>query len=91
MQAKPYWYAKKNDPSSKILWIHKWGTRKLAAGTSPAKFFGEPVFETGETTGVANIENPVSADGAYYNLNGQQVANPTKGVYIKNGKKVIIK
>ena len=91
MLAKPYWYAKKNDPSSKILWIHKWGTRKLAAGTSSAKFFGEPVIEIDETTGVTKVVNSVSVDETYYNLNGQQVVNPTKGVYIKNGKKVIIK
>jgi hypothetical protein len=27
----------------------------------------------------------------YYNLNGQLVAHPSKGVYIRNGKKVFIK
>ena len=31
------------------------------------------------------------ADGQYFNLAGQRVANPTKGLYIVNGKKVIIK
>ena len=31
------------------------------------------------------------ADGAVYNLNGMRVANPTKGLYIVNGKKVVIK
>ena len=30
-------------------------------------------------------------DGEYYTLQGVRVANPTKGVYILNGKKVIIK
>lgn len=30
-------------------------------------------------------------DGHIYNLAGQRVANPTKGIYIKNGKKFIIK
>lgn len=30
-------------------------------------------------------------DGLYYNLMGQPVKNPTKGIYIKNGKKVVIK
>lgn len=29
--------------------------------------------------------------GDYYNLNGQRVAQPTKGIYIMNGKKYIIK
>ena len=30
-------------------------------------------------------------DGNYYNMNGQLVTNPTKGLYIFNGKKVILK
>ena len=29
--------------------------------------------------------------GCLYNLNGQRVDNPTKGIYIRNGKKVFIK
>ena len=30
-------------------------------------------------------------DGAYYTLQGQRVVNPGKGLYIKNGKKIVIK
>ena len=30
-------------------------------------------------------------EGVYYTLTGQRVTNPTKGVYIKNGKKVTVK
>ena len=30
-------------------------------------------------------------DGEFYNLAGQRVAQPTKGLYIVNGKKVVIK
>ncbi len=56
-----------------------------------AKFMGEPFFEEDGATGVAKIVIPASTVDTYYNLNGQQVVNPTKGVYIKNGKKVIIK
>ncbi len=29
-------------------------------------------------------------DDAYYNLNGQKVVNPSHGIYIKNGNKVIL-
>lgn len=29
-------------------------------------------------------------DGCIYNLHGQRVINPSKGIYIKNGKKIII-
>jgi hypothetical protein len=31
------------------------------------------------------------ADGAVYNLRGQRVAQPQKGLYIMNGKKTIVK
>ena len=32
-----------------------------------------------------------AADNRYFTLSGQQVARPTKGLYIVNGKKVIVK
>ena len=43
-------------------------------------------------TGIENVSaaKPV-VDGAIYNLNGQKVNNATKGVYIINGRKVVIK
>lgn len=45
----------------------------------------------GETTSIDGL-NVIIEDGNYYNLNGMKVENPTKkGVYIKNGKKVVIK
>lgn len=45
----------------------------------------------GQTTRVEGL-NVFFDDGQYYNLKGQKVDNPTeKGVYIKNGKKVVIK
>lgn len=57
-----------------------------------SKFIGEPVFEEDDVTGVAKILIPVEAEEeVYYNLNGQRVINPTHGIFIKNGKKVIIK
>ena len=48
-----------------------------------------------EKTGITGIKDiPVAnehADNAYYNISGQRVANPSKGIYICNGKKVLIK
>lgn len=42
-------------------------------------------------TAVSKVTGAASADdGACYSLNGQRVENPTKGLYIKNGKKVIL-
>ena len=44
----------------------------------------------GETTGVKAIE-AAEADGKCYDLQGRQVSNPTKGLYISNGKKYVVK
>lgn len=47
------------------------------------------------TDSASGISTPVDMsmpmDNTYYNIKGQRVANPTKGLYIVNGKKVIIK
>ena len=46
----------------------------------------------GETTGILSIENQMdSFKGEFYNLSGQRVSAPTRGLYIVNGKKVVIK
>jgi hypothetical protein len=45
-----------------------------------------------ETTGVRQIENgELKMENSFFNLAGQRVAQPTKGLYIVNGRKVIIK
>lgn len=45
-----------------------------------------------ETTGISELKNNVSnTDTAYYTLQGVKVAKPVKGIYIHQGKKVIIK
>ncbi len=45
------------------------------------------------TTGIETIDSSKTSflDGDFYNLSGQRVAQPTKGLYIVNGKKVIVK
>ena len=49
-------------------------------------------FFDDETMGVTSIEKGQwTIDNAWYNLNGQKVLNPSKGLYIVNGKKVVIK
>lgn len=44
------------------------------------------------TTDIRAINNgQLIMDNVYYDLSGRRVANPTKGLYIVNGKKVIVK
>ena len=44
----------------------------------------------GNTTGIELVKS-VEAKGGFFNLAGQRVAQPAKGLYIVNGKKVVIK
>ena len=45
-----------------------------------------------DATGIKGVETATEAENAViYNLAGQRVANPTKGIYIVNGKKVLVK
>ena len=45
-----------------------------------------------DLTGINSVKSDATLNnGAVYNLRGQRVAQPTKGLYIVNGKKVIIK
>lgn len=42
-------------------------------------------------TGINNINAEKGNEDVYYNLRGEKVSNPTKGIYIKNGKKYLLK
>ena len=42
------------------------------------------------TTAVRSVYGNRLEEGVYYSLNGVRVNNPSKGIYIKNGKKVIL-
>ncbi len=45
------------------------------------------------TTGIRSLTpapSPNSEWSGFYNLSGQRVSEPTKGLYIKNGKKIFI-
>ena len=49
----------------------------------------------GESTGIIAIENgelnAIDFNGAVYDLQGRKVSTPKHGVYVVNGKKVVIK
>ena len=45
-----------------------------------------------ETTGIdATLVNSEKVNSQYFNLAGQRVAQPSKGLYIINGKKVLVR
>ena len=45
-----------------------------------------------ETTGISELKNNASnSDTAYYTLQGVKVAKPVKGIYIHQGKKIMVK
>ena len=91
MQEKGYWY---KSATQSIEWTDDWGVRNTSLAM--AKFDGEPFIEIEEEDGVATLVVPASMveqedTESYYTLQGVKVSNPSKGVYIKNGKKLIIK
>lgn len=60
---------------------------EVSAETAKAvKFFG-----IGTTTGISNVSTTTADKGAYYNLQGMKVVRPAKGIFIHNGKKMVIK
>jgi hypothetical protein len=48
-------------------------------------------LDGGETTAINTVNGEGTQVNGYYNLNGQRVDNPKKGLYIVNGKKVLVK
>lgn len=61
-----------------------------ASGVAAHEFISIDL-ENGEVTGINEIAADKTFNGEFFNLAGQRVAQPTKGLYIVNGKKVIIK
>lgn len=59
----------------------------LNAGSNTRSFIG---FDNDETTGIATVGEGQQTV-TFYNLQGVRVSQPTKGLYIVNGKKAIFK
>lgn len=83
---------------SKGLGFYRANDQKVAAGKAylavPATSAAKISFFSldGGTVGIEGIEsNEEAKEDVYYTISGQRVAAPTKGLYIKNGKKVIVK
>jgi hypothetical protein len=60
---------------------------QIPAATAPAPEF---LAIEGNTTAIEAVK-AVEAKGEFFNIAGQRVAQPQKGLYIVNGKKVIFK
>jgi hypothetical protein len=45
----------------------------------------------GDTTGIKAIEDAPVSNDVYYDLSGRRISKTQKGVYVKNGKKVVVK
>ena len=67
--------------------------RVYYTGLSNATGKASALFVDDETTKIGSIDanGEINGVGDIYNLAGQRVNNPAKGLYIVNGKKVIIK
>lgn len=85
----PYWH--------NAIWElpEMFGERDKDQEAFASVFNGDIFFEENED-GSATMIIPASMvegeeEGDYYNLQGIKVTNPSKGIYIKNGKKVVLK
>lgn len=78
-------------PGKGYLYISK--SETATVGTSQARCFilgdDDPTGIEGVTLSESELDN--NADTRLFNLQGQQVKTPTKGLYIKSNKKVLIK
>lgn len=61
----------------------------LSAGAGARPFF--LINFDSEATGISFVGREASMNNRFFNLKGQQVKTPQKGLYIVNGKKVIVK
>ena len=64
------------------------GKAYLNAGSAGARL---SIVFSDEATGISAVEDAYMQNVQYYNLNGQRTMAPQKGLYIVNGKKVVLK
>ena len=79
-----------------VVGFYHWNSNNLSANraylASTTSVKGFAINWDGETDGISAVDNGQSAKGeTIYTLSGQRVSKPTRGLYIVNGKKVVIK
>ena len=87
-----FYYQTGRDGNSIKLSAHRAGLKLSASGPdfAPAKelIFN---FDDATTTGINNVQPSVEKkNDVIYDLQGRRVTNPSRGIYIVNGKKVVI-
>ena len=79
-----------------VVGFYHWDSSNLSANraylASTTSVKGFAINWDGETDGISAVDNGQFAKGeTIYTLSGQRVSKPTRGLYIVNGKKVVIK
>jgi hypothetical protein len=62
------------------------GYLEISAANGVKGFYG---FESGDATGISDIDANVDANAVIYNLSGQRIQKAQKGINIVNGKKLL--
>ena len=63
----------------------EWLNEETASETKAVKL----MFDDGESTGIDEVNRVESKEDVIYDLQGRRMKNPSKGIYIINGKKVV--
>ena len=85
-----FYYQTGRDGNSIKLGAHRAGLKLSTSGFAPAKelIFN---FEEATTNGISSVEQTAEPrTDVIYDLQGRRVKNPVNGIYIVNGKKVVI-
>lgn len=90
VKGQGFYHQTGRDGNSIKLGAHRAGLKLATSGFAPAKelIFN---FDDATTTGINNVQ-PVAEkkNDVIYDLQGRRVTNPSRGIYIVNGKKVVI-
>ena len=80
-----FYFANGQTVATNRAYLHIATSLAPAAGSRMVMVFGD------ETTGIEDNNRETITNNRYYDLQGRKVAQPKKGLYIVNGKKVVIK
>ena len=90
VKGQGFYHQTGRDGNSIKLGAHRAGLKLATSGFAPAKelIFN---FDDATTTGINNVQPAVEKkNDVIYDLQGRRVTNPSRGIYIVNGKKVVI-